>query len=146
MKTEPTHTAAVAVPLDAPVGPQVPERDDAAEHALLERAAFAAGLVVENWIARGGAWVYHRDAPANKDGEFPIFKWAPLEDDADAFRLALLLRISVWRDDDLMRVGTLWEAFEPSADVAAIARRLIVRAAAMCGKTPNGSIDLEPTR
>lgn len=119
------------------VGRLEPERDDAAEHGLLERAAFAAGLVVESWIAWGGAWVYHRDAPANQDGEFPIFKWAPLDDDADAFRLALLLRISVWRDDDLMRVGTLWEAFAPGADVAAIARRLIVRAAAMRGKPPN---------
>jgi hypothetical protein len=126
--------------LEPGVGRPVPERDEAAEHALLERAAFAAGLVVESWIAWGGAWVYPREAPPNDDGEFPIFKWAPLEDDADAFRLALLLRISVWRDDDMMRVGTLWEAFEPGADVAAIARRLIVRAAAMCGKTPNARV------
>ena len=111
----------------------MPERDQAAKHALLERAAFAAGLVVESYIAWGGAWVYHCKAPANEDGEFPIFKWAPLEDDGDALRLALRLRISVWRDDDLMRVGTLWEEFSPSADVPAIARRLIVRAAAMCG-------------
>jgi hypothetical protein len=118
-----------------------PERDEAGEHALLERAAAAAGLVVESWITWGGAWAYPVGAAMNADGEPPIQKWNPLDDDGDAFRLALALQISVWRDDDLMRVGTLWEAFAPGPDVAAIARRLIVRAAAMCSKAPNVGIE-----
>jgi hypothetical protein len=71
------------------------QRDEAAERALLERAAFAAGLAVESWIARGVAWVYPREAPANEDGEFPIFKWAPMDDDGDALRLAVDLGIAV---------------------------------------------------
>jgi hypothetical protein len=141
----PQAAPAIGARLEPVVGRLVPKRDEAAEHALLERAAFAAGLVVESWIAWGGAWVYPREAPANEDGEFPIFKWVPLDDDGDALRLALLLRISVWRDDDLMRVGTLWQEFTPGEDVAAIARRLIVRAAAMCGKTPNGPVEAGPT-
>ena len=117
---------AVEAPLEAPVGRLFPQRED--DRALLERAAAAIGLRVYDWLP-GRAGFAHGDSITNR--------WNPLFDDGDAFRLALALRISVWRDDDLMRVGTLWEAFRPDADVAAIARRLIVRAASMCGKPPN---------
>jgi hypothetical protein len=128
--------------LDPGVGRPAPERDEAAEHALLERAAFAAGLVVESWIAWGGAWVYPREAPANEDGEFPIFKWAPLDDDGDALRLAV-------------DVGLVVDTSRPSAgqpfrshvcaqmdftDRRAATRRAIVRAAAESCKTPNLSL------
>ena len=105
-----------------------PQRED--ERALLEAAAMA---------VNGGAW-----HPLTHDT--PNGKWNPLLDDGDAFRMALALRISVWRDDDLMRVGTLLEAFRPDADVPAIARRLIVRAAAMCGKPPNAELTGRPAR
>jgi len=133
-----TLPAAVGARLEPGVGRLDPECDDAAEHALLARVAAAAGLVVESWITWGGAWVYPAGAPMNSDGEPPITKWSPRDDDGDALRLALLLRISVWRDDDLMRVGTLWAALAAGADVPAIARGLILRAAAMCGRPPNG--------
>lgn len=129
-------TGAVGSLVDQGVGRLVDERDDAAEHSLLERAAFAAGLVVESWTGWGGAWVYHRDAPANQDGEFPIFKWSPLDDDGDALRLAVKLRIN-FSDGELWRDHNDMTHYDPEAAT----RRVIVRAAADRArpKTPNGA-------
>lgn len=106
-------------PVERPVGRPVPERAD--DRVLLERAAEAAGIGKDELDI--GLWCGQA--------------WNPLENNGDAFWLALRLRISVWRDDDLMRVGTLWQAFGPTDDYEAISRRLIVRAAAMRGKPPN---------
>lgn len=125
----PPAVPAVGAQLEPGVGRLVPERDGG-DGELLWKAAIAAGYEPRFYVV-GNGWYL---APL---AEY----WNPLDDDSAAFRLALLLRISVWRDDDLMRVGTLWEAFAPGANVAAIARRLIVRAAAMCGKPPNGLLN-----
>lgn len=93
---------------------------------LLKAAAKAAGLSHPD----GWDWI------KNPDG----FKWNPLESDADAFRLAVALRITVqfpW-DDNLrtMKETHCWtESNYPveeshGADPAAATRRAIVRAAA----------------
>ncbi len=101
---------------------------------LLEAAAKAAGLAVESWIAWGGAWAYHREAPANEEGEFPIFRWDPLEDDGDAFRLAVKLRMDVVQFTIAVRVSApqLPDDYylAHDADPLAATRRAVVRAAA----------------
>ena len=59
------------------------------EREMLERAAAAAGYVIESWAAWGACWVYEKGSQPNEDGEYPIFLWHPREDDGDALRLAV---------------------------------------------------------
>jgi hypothetical protein len=136
----------LALRLSEGLGVLMPQRDEYATRALLERAAFAAELVVESWTTCGAAWVYSRDSRANKDGEFPIFKWAPRNDDGDALRLAVKLGIRVscgnrfaccdWWAKDGVRLLDLQEPVIGGDKNAAI-RQAIVRAAAQSLETPN---------
>lgn len=114
-----------------------PERDDAGEHALLERAAAAAGLVVESWITWGGAWVYPEGAAMNSDGEPPIQKWSPLEDDGDAFRLLIALDLELRQVHFKAHAGRqdqFWESVSHGDDKQAASRLATVQAAARIGR------------
>lgn len=97
---------------------------------LLELAAKAAGheLCDNCHIPSGGAWI--------SDPMVGDWKWAPLDDDGDAFRLAATLNI-------LVGVGQVWTAgsqlhgkvFDglPDGELFQATRRAIVRAAAAIG-------------
>jgi hypothetical protein len=102
---------------------------------LLELAAKAIGLPECGWM--GPAFMYV------KDNTFT--DWNPLENDGDALRLAVKLKISVLRDfdrviacygDDEHEFETefLYEKPTPT-DPYAATRRAITRAAAEIGKT-----------
>lgn len=108
---------------------------------LMEMAARAAGLDLATWD-EGRGCMYHPFRSDLQDGHC----WNPLADDGDALRLAIKRGISVWRDDDLMRVGAFSEVLTPGADHAAIARRLIVRAAAIPAEPGKASIELDAAR
>jgi hypothetical protein len=102
--------------------------DVSGDRALLEAAARAAGIADASYIglANGGSALYIKGEGV----------WAPLTDDADAFRLAVKLRLHV----DCARSGgvTVWvldgdgahDFDEHSEDHFADTRRAIVRAAA----------------
>jgi hypothetical protein len=104
---------------------------------LLEKAAKAAGVLLDFSIREDGKAFYHsyRNALATADGGW----FAPLTDDGDALRLAVKLEIhvsscvaEVWRGGrEVVRV------FEDSDDRFSATRRAIVRAAAeMAPKEP----------
>lgn len=107
---------------------------------LLELAAKAAGV--------NGQWSdYHNGICYSKKGSLDMHVWRPLDDDGDALRLAVQLRlvVHVWDDAESVSVAkTLPDGKEPSptsvdwhwADahacggIEAATRRAIVRAAA----------------
>ena len=103
---------------------------------LLELAATAAGWMPNNsW-----AWC----ANAGKNGAFcyrlngEMIAWNPLDDNADAFRLAVKLRIEIAYNEDRKCVCRFWTntkgfmavAEQIGDDPCATTRRVIVRAAA----------------
>ena len=109
------------------------------EREMLELAANAAGIVVNDWHQDDFGWVAWID-PNDKH-------WCPIEDDGDAFRLAVKLKMEiipsyVQRDPDrpsiMARImGKRVYAVVPMQDdsMRASATRLaIVRAAAEIGK------------
>lgn len=106
--------------------------NDMTDGELLEAAAKAAGYAIESYNADGSCWACVDAAPMNSDGEPPIFKWHPRDDDGDALRLAVRLRISL---DMLTHIvdattGTVM-CHEPwGDDHNAATRRAIFRAAA----------------
>ena len=100
---------------------------------LLELAAKACGELTESWY---GDTAYFSGV---------LRRWNPLEDDGDAFRLAVKLKISVSQDIDLDGNGrvvvscvfsdTLYGDFEYfNNDPYKATRRAIVRAAAEIGR------------
>ena len=97
---------------------------------LLEIAAKAAG-VPQNCYRHGigGMWQY-----TPQDGYFGAC-WNPLDDDGDALRLAVKLRLQVTpgtyktNEVGIFRAGAA-ECYETGIDLAAATRRAIVRAAA----------------
>ena len=120
---------------------------------LLELAAKAAGLTVE-----------YTKPSVISDKVFQLFfignyqvDWRPLEDDGDAFRLAVKLGISILpypvyaeqkhsvmakqrRMSDTMRIANPTETIEPYGDEpCAATRRAIVRAAAAIAKAEGGA-------
>jgi hypothetical protein len=107
---------------------------------LLELAAKAAGLDVENVADHGGLHVWFGKNPKS------LRLWNPLTDDGDALRLAVTLRLSVKHGieigDDSQAIsayayyGDVGEChFEPhNGDPHAATRRAIVRAAAAIGE------------
>ena len=115
---------------------------------LLEKAARAIHLVVESYTENMNCWAYLQGAPANRDGEYPIFIWNPLDDDGDALRLAVNLGIDVtykaFGEDEVM-VSASDDQFdgwftEPYGDdKAAATRRAIVRAAAEMADAPGAA-------
>ncbi|WP_430316980.1 hypothetical protein [Pseudomonas sp. p1(2021b)] len=103
---------------------------------LLKRAADAAGLYVTDDPEVTGS---NRDADCIwvKDHKYGMYRrWNPLDDDGDAFRLAIALRISLMTSSNNTACdvpGTDDYVWEEDTDTAA-ARRAIVRAAAYVGK------------
>lgn len=99
---------------------------------LLERAAKAAGYVVK------GAGVDADDAFAclviNAGHGTRRFRWNPLTDDGDAFRLAVRLEVTVDSHGLFARVvmpyGPILALEQKGTDPLAATRRAIVRAAA----------------
>lgn len=104
---------------------------------LLEMAAKAAGYEFYDVSLRGGVRLYGtgRDQSTGSDGR-ATFYWNPFDDDADAFRLvvALKLQVVMYRDrvealhDGMIMAGSRLEYF--AGCVIEAARAVIVRAAA----------------
>lgn len=97
---------------------------------LLELAAKAAGYTITDWCAgrRGADWAELSDTS----------KWNPIEDDGDALRLAVKLRLDI---KGSMTTGNIrYVRNSPytyailDVDSYAATRRAIVRAAAEIGK------------
>jgi len=92
---------------------------------MLELAARAAGAI---WVGHYNRW------------ELNGKSWWPLEDDGDALRLAVKLRLDVefLRGGDFVKVSTYYgdvsAEVEHTGEPAADTRRAIVRAAAEIGK------------
>ena len=108
---------------------------------MLELAAKAIGLEL-HWDGEGVAWK-----------KWPSFKWNPLTDDGDAFRLAVALDLDLMRTErDIEAIATLAPHAKvnahgivaPSAieliggDKAAATRRAITRAAAAIQEAKEG--------
>lgn len=110
------------------------------DYELLVLAAKAAGMVLADyqdgknglWMARG----YFQPGTNSRD-------WNPLEDDGDALRLAVRLKlcISQWSDDTACvgypkgsNDGGNWFEQSGNGDILAATRRAIVRAAAEIGR------------
>ena len=99
---------------------------------LLELAAKAAG------IDRGADRLEYGILVTEKTGRRSLPKWNPLEDDGDAFRLAVKLRINVTHGANMVNAEREQPeevaAVEPfNGDPAAATRRAIVKAAAEIG-------------
>ncbi len=91
---------------------------------LLELAAKAAGILTPSWYGNA----------SYIDGM--LSRWNPLEDDGDAFRLAIRLKMEVDFDDVRVAVRTrqgIKVLEDEGGDLYAATRRAIVRAAAEIG-------------
>lgn len=102
---------------------------------LLELAAKAAGYRVHGWVV-GKFYVCEVNPP---DDNFDPFLWNPRDDDGDAFRLAVRLRIHVDIRKDIVFIGSIDKNCgmieQPTNDDPYKATRFaIVRAAAEIGK------------
>ena len=115
------------------------------DHELLELAAKAAGIEIEPCTFSDPRWQF-RTGKAGRSGH-----WKPLEDDGDALRLAVKLRLvlHIWDDGELASAAktmpdgrdppledtSLWFSADAHASggLAAATRRAIVRAAAKIG-------------
>jgi hypothetical protein len=102
---------------------------------LLELASKAAGYIVQEHVACDawayGAWVYEAGSAVDQDGEPKLFLWRPRDDDGDALRLAVKLR--------MFRIGEVWviertSIAEWERDPYAATRHAITRAAAEIGR------------
>ena len=106
---------------------------------LLERAAKAVGIKLCVWGSRGSENFAEIIGPTN------VRRWNPLDDDADAFRLAvkLALLVDVIDDDTEHCTEVVWSGCymthgyrirqNHDGDPYAATRRAIVRAAAEIG-------------
>lgn len=111
---------------------------------LLEAAAKAAGMETK-WDQPRGAKTGHLRARLLGEMAFPI--WNPLQDDGEALRLAVKLRLwlryrddksvnACWYDERGIFAGNVTEEFgslRNGPDPSAATRRAIVRAAAAIG-------------
>ena len=100
---------------------------------LLELAAKAAGIPIVPCTCGNPRWPFkHDEAKSGKRGH-----WNPLEDDGDALRLAVKLRLEIQVFDETVSVN--WPLNSIAArcipDHYAATRRAIVRAAAEIGRT-----------
>ena len=114
---------------------------------LLKYAAKAAGYVIYDRAGGGttGARVYSAGSNLNEDDgicwkKWRSFKWDPLNDDGDALRLSVQLKLNVeyWIDSEersrnLTIVNFMMENHDD--DALAATRRAIVRAAAEIGES-----------
>lgn len=101
---------------------------------LLELAAKAAGYQVE-WVKNSGCY-YRCEEEIGRE------QWDPLEDDGDALRLAVKLRLDIMFFEGFQEVHSSHcyadrpECLEEyGEDIMASTRRAIVRAAAEIGKS-----------
>ena len=94
------------------------------EREMLERAAAAAGYVIERWA--------QDDYPIVRDGDRQ-YGWNPLVFDSDALRLAVRLNINAGKPG--MRLSVNWK---PGDDPYAATRLAITRAAAALAPTAPG--------
>lgn len=110
---------------------------------LLEMAAKAAGHTVSDWVH-----TYHGVRPSLHDTHAPgRWVWNPLDDDGDALRLAVKLRLEIWHNnpnDDDLHVGSWGDYPKLSPSVIRLGeeserpravRLAIVRAAAEMGRS-----------
>lgn len=102
---------------------------------LLELAAKAAGLQVKGWV--NDRLSYYDPVT----GYFGHGDWNPLDDDGDAFRLAVSLKLNIQHTESTSIVryrpfSHEWvgEVVNENNDKYAAARRAIVRAAAEIGR------------
>ncbi|MBG7005422.1 hypothetical protein FA258_21700 [Pseudomonas aeruginosa] len=114
---------------------------------LLELAARAAGMNIQRSRLDDPL---HRDFLMNGEGVRNLgqcsFPWNPLDDDGDALRLAVKLKLEIERSkysDDRVYVGppdtAPWrEEADSEQDIYQATRRAIVRAAAEIGKSMGG--------
>lgn len=101
---------------------------------LLELAAKAAGIEIYGWDD-GRAYIRYPFCTFEEE-------WNPLEDDGNAFRLAVLLHISIGYtapsfSPNWAAIARTWDgayATEASSDLPSATRRAIVRVAAEIGK------------
>lgn len=93
---------------------------------LLELAAKAAGLRLE-WDGHPDAW-----QPMYYEGK-TYHSWDPLQDDGDALRLAVELRL--FDTGAFLQFRLVEVRANPGLDDCTLTRRAIVRAAAEIGKT-----------
>ena len=96
-------------------------RDDITDKKLLELAAKAAGMTIETHYVDGGASVWEGE----RHHSDWIPDWNPLDDDGDALRLAVQLKM--WTHSGM-------GCFQNEPDPYAATRRAIVRAAAEIGR------------
>ena len=114
------------------------------DHKLLEKAANAAGVPI---YASDDGTLQQRPIWAVKcgggNGTMPYEQeWNPLRDDAEAFRLAVKLRIEIGFSGNGMQTWAVQpykdirvhEHIATNADLSAATRRAIVRAAASIGE------------
>jgi len=108
---------------------------------LLELAAKAAGIVVDRWLPDGSPQLVRTTHQLG-----PI--WSPFTDDGDALRLAVKLKLDVWRSmwpskERYVAAHKVWNPNDSmyyddgvaiGEDPYAATRRAIVRAAAEIGK------------
>ena len=90
------------------------------------------------FAAKAGGYSFDGDTLRNNNTEFEYSGWNPLEDDGDAFRLAVSLGLTVVVETDMVfcRNQRSDKVFrEQSEDRYASTRKAIVRAAAEIGKT-----------
>jgi hypothetical protein len=69
-----------------------------------EHAARAAGYCIHDRASDGAFWVFEHGAWPNEDGECPIFKWCPPDDDGDALRLSVKLNFNVCKREHEVEV------------------------------------------
>lgn len=96
---------------------------------LLQMAAKALGGVYE--ISRFGTPVVRYGPPGSNSFSVEEYGWRPLENDGDAFRLMVMLRM--WEDCD-DGICCVEKTEDHGGDVYAATRRAIVRGAAEFGK------------
>lgn len=121
-------------------------QDMSGDRELMELAAKAAGIPPGIGIDSDGGYVRIEGS----GGDLRVVKWNPLEDDGDALRLAVKLRLRINRE---INCGCdIVEVFGPEADdmschcstedvvddTYAATRRAIVRAAAEIGRQMEG--------
>jgi hypothetical protein len=102
---------------------------------LLEMAANAAGYEVE--ICNNAGYERFLITSYGRQGGIYKTEWRPLEDDGDAFRLIIKLKLlDLWSSAPLKQPIAGWKT-----DAYAATRRAIVEAAAVIGSTTTESVN-----
>jgi len=116
---------------------------------LLELAAKAAGIKGRMVGWTGEEWFERTDVTGYLEGYKPRIEWNPLTDDGNALRLAVKLKLDIWRGkhpsgEQYVAAQKIWHSNDSmyyddgvvcGDDPYVATRRAIVRAAAEIGKT-----------